>query len=100
FDDPLDAVKATVAVQQSLVDPAVTHGIAIRVRGGLHRGIVERPDNDYFGTPVNRTARIMSVAHGGQILVSQAVVDEVGTRLPEPIALRALGSRRTQGPVS
>ena len=78
FDDPLDAVKATVTFQQSLVDPAVTNGIAIRVRCGLHMGVVERRDNDYFGTPVNRTARIMSVAHGGQILVSQAVVDEVG----------------------
>ena len=82
FDDPLDAVKATVAFQQSLVDPAVTNGIAIRVRCGCTWVCVERRDNDYFGTPVNRTARIMSVAHGGQILVSQAVVDEVGTRLP------------------
>ena len=26
FDDPLDAVKATVTFQQSLVDPAVTNG--------------------------------------------------------------------------
>jgi len=94
FDDPLDAVKATVAFQQSLVDPAVTNGIAIRVRCGLHMGIVERRDNDYFGTPVNRTARIMSVAHGGQILVSQAVVDEVGTRLPPATTLRDLGSVR------
>lgn len=94
FDDPLSAVKATVMFQQSLVDPAVTNGIAIRVRCGLHLGVVERRDNDYFGTPVNRTARIMSVAHGGQILVSQAVVDEVGTRLPESITLRDLGSVR------
>ena len=51
------------------------------MRCGLHVGVVERRDNDYFGTPVNRTARIMSVAHGGQIVLSQAVVDEVGTRL-------------------
>ena len=94
FEDPLDAVKATVMFQQSLVDPAVTNGIAIRVRCGLHIGVVERRDNDYFGTPVNRTARIMSVAHGGQILVSQAVVDEVGTRLPESVTLRDLGTVR------
>jgi len=94
FDDPVDAVKATVMFQRSLADPAVTNGIAIRVRCGLHMGLVERRDNDYFGTPVNRTARIMSVAHGGQTLVSQAVVDEVGTRLPEPIGLRDLGSVR------
>ena len=94
FADPLDAVNATVMFQQSLVDPAVTNGIPIRVRCGLHVGMVERRDNDYFGTPVNRTARIMSVAHGGQILVSQAVVDEVGSRLSAPTALRDLGSVR------
>jgi class 3 adenylate cyclase len=51
FDDPVDAVKATLMFQQSLVDPAVTNGIAIRVRCGLHMGSVERRDNDYFGTP-------------------------------------------------
>ncbi len=51
FADPLDAVNATVELQQSLVDPAVTNGIPIRVRCGLHLGAVERRDNDYFGTP-------------------------------------------------
>jgi len=99
FADPLDAVNATVMFQQSLVDPAVTNGIAIRVRCGLHAGVVERRDNDIFGTPVNRTARIMSVAHGGQILVSQAVVDEIGTRLSAPTALRDLGSVRLKDTV-
>jgi predicted ATPase/class 3 adenylate cyclase len=94
FHDPLDAVKATVTFQLSLVDPAVTNGIPLRVRCGLHLGVLERRDNDYFGTPVNRTARIMSVAHGGQILISQAVVDEVGTRLPASITLLDLGSVR------
>jgi predicted ATPase/class 3 adenylate cyclase len=94
FHDPLDAIKATVAFQQSLLDPAATNGIPIRVRCGLHLGVLERRDNDYFGTPVNRTARIMSVAHGGQILVSQAVVDQVGTRLPESTTLLDLGSVR------
>ncbi len=94
FPDPLDAVNATVAFLQSLVDPAVTHGIPIRVRCGLHLGVLERRDNDYFGTPVNRTARIMSVAHGGQIVLSQAVVDQVGARLPPETTLRDLGSVR------
>jgi len=83
-----------VTFQQSLVDPAATNGIPIRVRCGLHLGVVEHRNNDYFGTPVNRTARIMSVAHGGQILLSQAVVDEIATRLPAPTTLRDLGSVR------
>ena len=32
FDDPLDAITATVALEQSLADPAATNGIAFRVR--------------------------------------------------------------------
>ncbi len=91
FPDPMDAVNATVMFQRSLANPEDTNGIPIRVRCGLHLGVVEHRDKDYFGTPVNRTARIMSVAHGGQIVLSQAVVDEIGTRLPEGTTLRDLG---------
>ena len=55
---------------------------ALRVRCGLHAGVAERRDDDFFGSPVNRAARIMSAAHGGQVLVSQAVATVVGDRLP------------------
>ena len=75
FDDPLDALAATLQLQLSLTDPAATAGVPLRVRCGLHAGVDERRDNDFFGPVVNRAARIMSAAHGGQILLSQAVVD-------------------------
>ena len=57
-------------------------------------GVVERRDNDFFGSPVNRAARIMSAAHGGQVLLSQAVVDEVRNMLPATVSLRDLGRVR------
>ena len=94
FEDPLDAIVATLRLQQALEDPAATSGIALRVRCGLHAGVVERRDNDYFGSPVNRTARIMGAAHGGQVLLSQAVATLVNDRLPTGVALRDLGSVR------
>ncbi|MEO8975440.1 MAG: adenylate/guanylate cyclase domain-containing protein, partial [Casimicrobiaceae bacterium] len=94
FDDPLDAINATVMLEQSLSDPAVTNGIPLRVRYGLHLGIVERRDDDLFGSPVNRAARIMKAAHGSQVLLSQAVVDCVSEHLQEPISLRDLGGVR------
>ena len=49
-----------------------TNGLALRVRCGLHLGEVERRDGDYFGGAVNRAARIMGAAHGGQILLSRS----------------------------
>lgn len=94
FDDVSDALGATLALQQALADPAVTHGVALRVRCGVHVGEVERRDNDYFGSPVNRAARIMSAAHGGQVLLSQAAVDELRRALPAEVSLRDLGRVR------
>jgi predicted ATPase/class 3 adenylate cyclase len=94
FADPLDAVRATLELQRMLAEPEATEGVALQVRCGMHAGVDERRDNDFFGSGVNRAARIMSVAHGGQILLSQAVAALVGDRLPEGTSLRDLGSVR------
>ncbi len=94
FDDPLDALAATLQLQISLAGPDATHGIPLRVRSGLHAGVDERRDNDFFGSVVNRAARIMNSAHGGQILVSQAVVVLIADRLPKDVAMRNLGRVR------
>jgi len=94
FSDPLDAVCASLELQRALADSESTNGIAIHVRCGLHAGVTERRDNDFFGTAVNRAARIMSTAHGGQVLLSQAVAVLVDERLPPGVTLRDLGSLR------
>jgi predicted ATPase/class 3 adenylate cyclase len=94
FGDALDALNAALVLQQSLDDPTATNGISFRVRYGLHLGIVERRDDDLFGIPVNRAARIMKAAHGGQVLLSQAVVDRVRECLPALASLRDLGGVR------
>jgi predicted ATPase/class 3 adenylate cyclase len=94
FDDPLDAVLAAVELQRGLADRVGAGELTLRVRCGMHVGIVERRDDDFFGSAVNRAARIMATAHGGQVLVSQAVAEDVGDRLPSDITLRDLGSVR------
>ena len=48
----------------------------LRVRMGLHTCEAELRDGDYYGSAVNRAARLMSVAHGGQVVVS-AVTSEL-----------------------
>jgi predicted ATPase/class 3 adenylate cyclase len=97
FPTPADGLSAVIAIQVGLLDPAATAGLGLRVRCGLHTGPVQARDNDYFGGTINRTARIMNAAHGGQILVSQAIADQVRDRLPAGVELKDLGAVRLKG---
>ena len=94
FDDPLDAIAAVIQFQLGLADIESVPGPALRARCGLHAGVDEHRDKDFFGRDVNRAARIMSAAHGGQVLVSQAVALLTRDRLPTGVELRDLGAVR------
>ena len=63
FASPMAAVDAAVAAQRVLQLP---------VRMGLATGEAELRDGDYFGTVLNRAARVMAAGHGGQILVADS----------------------------
>jgi predicted ATPase/class 3 adenylate cyclase len=76
FQRASQAVAAAVELQESLAgEEWATNGL--RVRMGVHTGEAVERDGDYFGPTVNRTARIMALAHGGQILLSRATADLV-----------------------
>jgi predicted ATPase/class 3 adenylate cyclase len=94
FDDPLRAVEATLDFQQAIADREQTAGLELRARCGIHVGAAQRRDEDYFGNTLNRAARIMGAAHGGQVLLSQATFDLMAGRLPQSITLRELGPVR------
>ena len=97
FDDATGGLNAAIAIQQSVADPAATAGMSLPVRCGLHAGPVHERDNEFFGGTINRAARIMGLAYGGQALASQAVVDLVAGRLPADSSLRDLGDVRLRG---
>lgn len=94
FVNPFDALAASLQLQLGLAHIAGDTGIALKVRCGLHTGHGERRDNDFFGPAVNRAARIMSAAHGGQVLLSQAMAGQLRERVPAGVTLRDLGSVR------
>ena len=94
FLDPLDAITSVVEMQCALMAPGATGDLALRIRCGVNAGVVETRAGDFFGNPVNRAARIMSAAHGGQALVSQTVAALVADRLPSATLLRDLGAVR------
>ena len=67
------------------------------MRIALHTGeCVERSD-DYFGPPVNRIARLVASAHGGQTVVSRVTADLVRDGLPTGATLQNLGVLRLKG---
>jgi predicted ATPase/class 3 adenylate cyclase len=94
FEDALDAVEATIALQGGIVSIASEFGVPLWVRCGLHAGPAEGRDGDFYGNTVNRAARVMSAAHGGQMLLSEAVAQRLDGRLPPGTTLRDLGSVR------
>ena len=67
----MDGVTAAVDLQSRLLD-AAWDGDPIIVRCALHTGAADRRDGDYFGPTLNRVARMLASAHGGQVLISQA----------------------------
>ena len=93
FDDPVDALGAALRLQQALAEGDLRE-VALPVRCGLHAGVVERRDSDLFGSVVNRASRLMGIAHGGQVLLSQPVAAMVRDRLSPPASLRDLGKVR------
>jgi predicted ATPase/class 3 adenylate cyclase len=86
--------RQAMSEETSELDTRHSSHVTLRLRMGLHTGEAELRDNDYFGPAVNRAARIMSVAHGGQILLSAATTGLVADGLPPEMALRDLGEHR------
>jgi predicted ATPase/class 3 adenylate cyclase len=97
FASPSDCLAAVIDIQLALLDPATTAGMALAVRCGIHTGTVHARDDDYFGSTINRTARIMGAAHGAQILVSHAVADLLSDCLPTAVTLKGLGNVHLKG---
>src|SRR5262245_40877597 len=87
FSTARDALEAALSAQQVLAGEPPVQGVAVKVRMGVHTGEARRRDGDYFGPALNRTARLMAVGHGGQVLVS-----EVTHGLASDIAALDLGS--------
>lgn len=79
FESPAGACRSALAVQARLAAHDWPTPEPLSVRVGVHVGEGRERDGDYFGSAVNRAARIMSAAHGGQVVLSMACASIVGT---------------------
>jgi len=98
FEDPSQAVRCAVAMQETLCDeycggededPVISAGI------GLTWGTAIQTDGDLFGHSVNLAKRLADEAKGGQIVASSSVVDETSASVK--YSFREMGSRSLKG---
>jgi predicted ATPase/class 3 adenylate cyclase/Flp pilus assembly protein TadD len=94
FSTAPDAVAAAVDAQRSIESELWKVAGGLSVRMGIHAGLADERDGDYFGTAVNRVARLMAIAHGGQILISGAAAGLLSGTPSLRDSLRDLGKHR------
>jgi predicted ATPase/class 3 adenylate cyclase len=94
FHTAPDALRAAIDSLVSLqAEPWAETG-RIKVRVALHTGAADERDNDYFGPEVNRVARLLSIGHGDQLLLSQPAFELTRDYIEPGAELRDMGMHR------
>ena len=91
FGTAADAIGAAVTAQLAMGAEPWPLPEPLMVRMGIHVGPAEARDGDYYGAAVNLAARLMSVAHGGQIVMSLATEEMAVGQLSSDLDLLDLG---------
>ncbi len=97
-----DALKAALDAQRALQHEA-WYPAPLKVRMGLHSGsaqagVTEERAGGYVGyLTLTRVQRVMSVAHGGQVLLSNSTAELVRGELPADVSLRDMNEHRLKG---
>ncbi len=94
FSAARTGLDAALTAQRNLAAQSWPTSRPIIVRMGLHSGVTEERDGDYFGPAVNRAARLLAVARGGQVLVSAAAAELLSDEMPDGVGLRELGTHQ------
>src|SRR4051812_10712103 len=93
FGSTTGAVLAAVGAQRVLTGATWDELGPLRGRMAVHAGDAIERDGDWFGSALNRCARLMDIAHGRQILLS-GVAHALLERLPNGLPVRDLGIHR------
>ncbi len=100
-----DAVDAALEAQRRLLHEA-WHPTPVKVRMGIHTGAAQAGELKDLGggyggyLTLTRAQRVMSAAHGGQVLLSSASAELARGQLPNDVTLRDMGEHRLKGLVN
>jgi predicted ATPase/class 3 adenylate cyclase len=94
FRSAIDAVQGCAEMQRQLAAMDWVTPKPLRVRASLHTGEADLQLGDYYGSTVNRAARLRAVAHGGQTVMSGSTWELVQDQLPAGVTVTDLGQHR------
>jgi predicted ATPase/class 3 adenylate cyclase len=94
FGRAVDAVAAAVDAQRALAAEDWRTTRPLRARMGIHTGDGRVIGGQYESHTLNRCARLMATAHGGQVVISGSTAELVSDELPSGVALVDLGEHR------
>ncbi|MGB2897612.1 MAG: adenylate/guanylate cyclase domain-containing protein, partial [Anaerolineales bacterium] len=94
FPRATQAVSAAIEIQKTIHEHKWPEDAEVRLRMGIHTGEPLTWAEGYVGIDVHRAARIATVGHGGQILLSQTTTPLVQESLPDGVTLLDLGRHR------
>jgi len=94
FVKPSGAIKAALQAQLELSAETWGGMDPIRVRMAIHTGEAEVRDDDYFGPPLNRVSRMLTLGQGGQTLLSLTTYNLIQGTTDESVEFRDLGEHR------
>ncbi|HYK53251.1 MAG TPA: FxSxx-COOH system tetratricopeptide repeat protein [Candidatus Eremiobacteraceae bacterium] len=92
FTRPEDAIAAMLAAQRAILAEDFSAIDGLRVRAAMHTGTADEREGDYFGPALNKVARLLSIGHGGQILLTSETMALAEATLPADIRLTDLGA--------
>ena len=92
FQNASAAVTAAMRIQVALHHEDWQLPTPLQVRMALHTGEADLRNGDYYGSAMNRCARLRALAHGGQVLVSATTAAFAGHVLTSDTRLRSVGT--------
>lgn len=96
FTRASDALAAAIDIQKRLNAADFSAVGELRARIAIYPGEADERSGDYFGPAVNRVARLLSVGHGGQILLPE-IIANMESALPHDAGTMDLGWHRLKG---
>jgi class 3 adenylate cyclase len=97
FERAAPAIETAMDIQLTMGERTWPEDLDVRVRAGIHSGRPTLTDAGYLGLSVHTVARICSVAHGGQIVVSGKTKAAAEGSIPAGMRFRSLGRHRLPG---